>query len=253
MRAKHSLLDLAVVRDGVLAAALSALGLAGCAGMPYEAPRADAAPTTQTLKKLPRKQGERVAVTIYEFRSSVNEVNGRAATDMFKTALVQSGQFRVVERARLNEGVIHEKQIGAQGLATANVANRRLRPAQYIFEGTVSEANVGEVQRSASVGIAGMQVGGATNRDSIAIDVRVVDAGSGDIVDAITISRSMKGDASSISGIGNLISNVMAPRGRSSTFTPDVQASQTRREGVDSALRAAINDAVLELSKRFQP
>ena len=106
MRAKHSLLDLAVVRQrracgGAVGAA------AGCAGMPYEAPRADAAPTTQTLKKLPRKQGERVAVTIYEFRSSVNEVNGRAATDMFKTALVQSGQFRVVQRARLNEGVIH--------------------------------------------------------------------------------------------------------------------------------------------------
>ena len=35
-------------------------------------------------------------MTIYEFRSGVTEIPARGATDMFKTALVQSGQFRLL-------------------------------------------------------------------------------------------------------------------------------------------------------------
>lgn len=227
--------------------------IAGCSALPVEPPQSDVAPTTQALKKLPRKQGERVAVTIYEFRSGLNEISSRAATDMFKTALVNSGQFRVVERARVSEGVMREKQINAQGLSTGNAARQPLGGARYVFEGTLSEANSGEVQRSGDVNIGGMQIGGGSSRDSIAIDVRIVDAASGEVVDAITIRKSLRSDAARVSGVGNLIGTVMAQRGRSSPYTPDVQASQSRREGVDSALRAAIDQAVLELAKRFEP
>jgi len=53
----------------------------------------------------------RPVVAIYEFRSGVSEIGPRAATDMFVTALVHSGRFRVMERARLNEGVVREKQL----------------------------------------------------------------------------------------------------------------------------------------------
>ncbi|MGE5338548.1 MAG: CsgG/HfaB family protein, partial [Gemmatimonadota bacterium] len=115
-----------------------ATAMAACADMPYEAPQSDTARTTQALKKLPRKQGERVAVTIYEFRSELPNISARAATDMFKTALVQSGQFRVVERARLNEGVVREKQLQQGGYASGKAAQVQLRGAQYIFEGAVS-------------------------------------------------------------------------------------------------------------------
>src|SRR5213592_3637216 len=37
----------------------------------------------------------RPTVAIYEFRSGVSEIAARAATDMFVTALVRSGRFRV--------------------------------------------------------------------------------------------------------------------------------------------------------------
>ena len=72
--------------------------------------------------------GERLPVTIYEFRSGVAAVNGAAATDMFKTALVKTGRFRVVERARLNEGVVREKQLNAGGRADGQAG--LLLPAQ---------------------------------------------------------------------------------------------------------------------------
>ena len=57
---------------------LAALSLAAVLGAcstgkgALEAPaQADASPGAQALKKLPRKAGERVAVTIYEFRSEL--------------------------------------------------------------------------------------------------------------------------------------------------------------------------------------
>ena len=232
----------------ILLAAALCVALSACGGTkgPFVQPaQADATVGAHKLKKLPSKPGERVAVTIYEFRSVMPNVSGRAATDMFKTALVQSGQFRVVERSRLSEGVVREKHLQQGGYASGKAAQTQLRGAKYVFEGTLSEANQSEVQRSGGVGVAGMQIGGGSNQDSIAIDVR--------IVDAITVRKSIRSDEASVSGVGNLLSTVMAQRGKSSPYTPDVQAQQRRTEGVDSALRAVIDEAVLQLARRFEP
>jgi curli biogenesis system outer membrane secretion channel CsgG len=234
--------------------ALAALA-SGCADLPRsEAPHVDAAPATQALKKLPRKQGDRVAVSIVEFRSAVTEIPGRGATDMFKTALAQSGQFRVVERARLEQGVLREKQLGAQGLTPGRSAQQPLREAQYLFEGAITDASPNETQRSGAIGIAGAQIEGGTNRDHIGIDVRVIEVGSGDIVDVVTVRKSIAGDSASLSGIGSLLATMRIAAGRSvSPYTPDVRVEQRRRESLDQALRAAINEAVAVLSRRFEP
>jgi curli biogenesis system outer membrane secretion channel CsgG len=172
--------------------------LTGCASTPYEAPQVAATPTSQALKKLPRKAGEPVAVSIYEFRSSVSEVSARGATDMFKTALVQSGQFRVVERSRINDGVIREKQLNAQGMSSGRSAQQPLRDARYLFEGAVTEANATENQRSGAINVGGLEIGGGSNQDTIAIDVRIVDVASGDIVDSITVRKALQSDNASV-------------------------------------------------------
>jgi curli biogenesis system outer membrane secretion channel CsgG len=237
-----------------VATALFPFLLGSAAASPAVEPAvADASAGSQALRKLPRKQGERVAVTIYEFRSGLGNVSGRAATDMFKTALVQSGQFRVVERSRLSEGVVREKQLQQGGFASGAAAETQLRGAQYIFEGTLSEANASESQSSGGVSVGGMQIGGASNRDSIAIDVRIVDAANGDIVDAIAVRKTIVAEEVGVSGVGSLLGTIMAQRGRSLPYAPDVQMQQRRAEGADSALRAAIEEAVLQLARRFEP
>lgn len=215
--------------------------------------QADASASARQLAQLPRKQGERVAVTVYEFRSLLPAMNARTATDMFTTALVQSGQFRVVERSRMNEGVVREKQLQQAGWASGNAAQQQLRGAQYIFEGTVSEANVAESQGSGGINVAGMQIGGGRNQDSIAVDVRVIDAGNGDVLDAVTVRKPIATKEAGVSGVGNLIGTVMAQRGRSSPYVPDAQAQGRSSEGLDSSVRAAIDEAVLQLARRFTP
>lgn len=232
----------------VTSSALAALA-AIFAGVAWAQP----SPASQQLSQLPRKQGERVAVTVYEFRSTLPVMNARTATDMFTTALVQSGQFRVVERSRMNEGVVREKQLQQAGWASGNAAQQQLRGAQYVFEGTVSEANVAESQGSGGISVAGMQIGGGRNQDSIAVDVRVIDAGSGDVIDAVTVRKPIATKEAAVSGVGNLIGTVMAQRGRASSFVPDAQAQARSSEGLDSAVRAAIDEAVLQLARRFAP
>jgi curli biogenesis system outer membrane secretion channel CsgG len=241
-------------RPAIAAAAVAAIAAlaAGCADVPAQEPaRVDASASTRQLKALPRKTGELTSVSIYEFRSSVSEIPARGATDMFKTALVNSGQFRVVERSRLNEGVIREKQLNAGGLSSGTSATEKLTGARYLFEGTITQANAGETQRTGAFGIAGAQIGGSTNRDVIGVDVRVVEVATGDIVAAVTVQKALAGDSASVSGIGSLLGTVLAQRGKSTTYVPDVQLQQQRKQSLDVALRSAIDQAVAELADRF--
>ena len=239
------------LRCAVLA---SAAAITACANTPRaEAPRVDAAASTQTLKRLPRKPGELVAVSIYEFRSTVGEIPARGSTDMFKTALVQSGQFRVVERARLNEGVIREKQLNASGLSSGASATQVLTGAKYIFEGAITEANASETQRSGAIRFAGAELGASSNRDVIGIDVRVVDVATGEIVNVVTVKKAVASDSTSFSGIGNLIGTVLSRKGKNTTYVPDIQMQQQRKESLDGALRAAIDESVIRLAQQFAP
>ncbi|MEO8524798.1 MAG: CsgG/HfaB family protein [Caldimonas sp.] len=231
------------------------LGLAllqGCANTPAaEVPRVDSSASTQNLQQLPRRSGERVAVSIYEFRSTVGEIPARGGTDMFKTALMQSGQFKVVERARLNEGVVREKQLNAAGLSSGKSATQVLTDAKYIFEGAITEANAGETQRSGAITIGGAEFGASKNRDVLGIDVRVVDVATGELVNVVTVRKAIANDAVSVSGIGNLIGTVMARKGKNTAFVPDLQLQQQRKESMDVALRAVIDEAVIQLASRL--
>ena len=231
---------------------IAAAVVAACASTPTtEAPRVDSAASTQKLKQLARKPGERVVVSIYEFRSSVGEITARGSTDMFTTALIQSGQFRVVERSRLNESVIREKQLNAAGLSAGKNATQTLIDAKYIFEGSITEANASETQRSGAIRIAGAEFGGGSNRDVLGIDVRVVDVASGEILNVVSVRKSVASDTANVSGIGNLVSTVLSRKGKNTTFVPDVQMQQQRKESLDVALRAAIDQAVIELAARL--
>jgi curli biogenesis system outer membrane secretion channel CsgG len=208
-------------------------------------------PEAPPVKKLASNGTDPVTVAIYDFRSNIQELPSRGATDMFVTALQQNGRFRVVERAQLNQDIAVEKQLNAQGSSTGTAASKQLHGADYIFEGAVTEANAGESANSSAVGVAGMSVSGGKNQDVIAIDVRIVDAGTGDVLDAVSVHKNVKSKAAGVSGVGNLLGSVLARHGADTTYTPDVNVQQQHKDSLDAALRAAIDDAVTQLAARF--
>ncbi len=217
-----------------------------------EEPYVDNSRTTQKLESLRHNNNHpKPVATVYEFRSSVPEINGRAATDMFTTALIKSGSFTVVERQRLSEGVVREKQLNAQGLTTGDTANQKLVGAQVIFEGTVSEANAGERQSEGGVSVGGMDVGGSSTTNSIGIDVRIIDARTGVVVDSVDVRKNIESSEHGVYGIGNLAQSIAALGGKSVPLNPDARYKSSRKEGVDKALRSCIEAAVYELIRQM--
>ncbi len=204
---------------------------------------------TTVVVAQPPPQGSRPrpVVTIYKFRSSVPEVDGAAATDMFTTALIRTHRFAVMERQRLEQGVMREKQLNQQGLSTGNAGSTRLTGAHYIFEGTVSEANPNESETGASGGIEGLDVGGHKDTAMIGIDVRIVDANTGAVLDAVNVRKHVKTTGAHVNNIGGFLSNVF----HKDLHGANLNVHQEKRQSVDKALRACIQEAVNKIADRF--
>lgn len=210
-------------------------------------PELDKSSTTKKLESLPRAKGERRAVTIYEFRSGVPEVTAEAATDMFTTALIKSGAFAVLERQRLQEGVIQEKQLNASGQTTGTTASKQLRGAEYIFEGTVSEANPSASKSGIGGTIKGLGLETSGEKATLGLDVRVIDADTGEVLDSVNVRKPIKAGGFSVGGVGAFVQSFT----KKDLHGAEIGAEHEGREGVDEALRACIEQAVYELVKRY--
>ncbi len=232
------------------------IGLAVClsltAGMACaeQDPVVDNSKTTRKLKSL-RKKGAKKVVTIYEFRSGVPEVTARAATDMFTTALIKTGYFAVAERHRLNEGVLREKQLNTSGMTTGGSGSVKLAAASYIFEGTISEYSQDEEATEGGITVGGMDVGGRGAQSSIGIDIRIIDAESGLVLDSVNVRKALEDSKKSVSGLGRLAQSIAALSGKNIPLDPDARVSHSKKEGIDRALRSCIEAAVYEITKRY--
>ena len=223
------------------------------AGAPLTLPHTSNLPNAPT-SKASNRFADRPTVTIREFRSSVAEVTPRGATDMFMTALVKTRKFRVLERARMAEGIAAEKALNQQGMTTGQTGQSQYAGAAYMFEATVSEATTDANKTSFSLGIAGAAAGRGWSSDTIAIDVRVTDVESGIVVDAIDVRREIKGVETKVGGVTTALTNLLT-RGRGGALmdalAPTDEYVNARKESVDKALRDAIEEAVGEIAKRF--
>jgi len=185
--------------------------------------------------------------SVYLFRRRNPLVEQGASLDE-----IRSGAFAVAERQRLNEGVMRERELAASGLTAAPpAAQGQMAAARYIFEVVVSEANAGASQSSGGVNVGGMSLAGGSTEDQIGIDVRIVDAHTGLVVDAVNVVKTLESSNTSVGGVGNLVSSLASLRGKSVPLPVDAESRSSRKEGVDRALRSCIEAAVAELARRL--
>lgn len=232
--------------------ALLALQFSATAYADGSKPYVDRSETTRELEAQGVSlKARKHSVTVYEVRSEVAEINVRAATDMFTTALIKSRRFRVMERSQIDAGVGNERALNQEGITTGDAGGYKLAGATYIFEPVISEANLGAEESESNTGIGGMNVGSGKITDVIGMDIRVIDASTGEIVDAINVRKKLETKGSSVSGVGNLIDNALSFSGKSGlgSMTPEHSSRKTQRESVDQAIRALIELAVTELAK----
>jgi curli biogenesis system outer membrane secretion channel CsgG len=131
---------------------------------------------------------KRIAVLTFE-----NKVSSRwydkswnieaGITEMLITELMKTGRFIVLERGSINE-VMGEQDFGASGRVRAESAAKvgDILGAQLLVKGAVTEFTEKESGGMGGIAIGGVAIGGKSNTGHVALDMRMIDSVSGQIL-----------------------------------------------------------------------
>lgn len=133
----------------------------------------------------------------FAYASPAQQNVGGAVAAMMTTALQESGLFIVVERAALSS-LVTEQELATSGVAAGTAAPKpgKVAPAQYIVVGAVTEFSQGDSGGGLGVGGTGGGLGGGLalgrNKGRFAVDLRVVDTTTGEVLKAFKVVREVK-------------------------------------------------------------
>jgi len=178
------------------------LSVAGCASLQPSA-QVDNTAGTQAL---PSYSGPKARVAIADFEVKAAKASGEIGSglrEMLVTALVNSNRFSVVERQALN-AVIQEQELSATGAAQDGPQRGKIKTADLIITAAVTEFEPQASGGKAGVGggggvgsgILGGLLGAALNKAHMALDIRIVDASTSEVL----ASTRVQGQASDIAG-----------------------------------------------------
>ncbi|MDM7951787.1 MAG: CsgG/HfaB family protein [Cyanobium sp. CZS 25K] len=212
----------------------------------------------------------RPTVSVPAFKNTVTQPTwwwqGPVADDLsaaLANELQGTGMLQVVERRQLKD-VLSEQELAELGIVKKGpdaASKGQMRGARYIVLGTVTsyETNVEQKQSGSSFGLLGF---GKRNqdvetKDYVAIDIRVVDSSTGEVIGSRTVEGRASNTASaSSSGVSLLpaagLALWMAPNmgrtgqaltGAAGTLNFGSNQAQAQRTPAAKAIRAALVDA----------
>lgn len=162
---------------------------AGTAGMPpYNGPKAH------------------IAVADFEVKAAkaTNEI-GTGLREMLVTALMNSNRFSVLERQVL-KAVMQEQELAASGAGQPGSGPKRgnIKTADLVITAAVTEFEPRASGGAAGIGggggigkgVLGVGLGGALNKAHMALDIRIIDASTSEVL----ASTRVQGQASDVSG-----------------------------------------------------
>jgi curli biogenesis system outer membrane secretion channel CsgG len=119
----------------------------------------------------------------YNYWHSASWDLGSGMAEMTTTALLDSGKFKVLERQQI-EGVLGEQNLGDSGRVDPATAAKigKILGAQFLLYGTVDEFEYSAAGEGGGVRIGVIRVRGGEAKAHIGMDVRVVNAVTGEIV-----------------------------------------------------------------------
>ena len=146
---------------------------------------------------------DRPVVAVLEFKNETsapwwqNGV-GRELSDMLSNELLGTGVFKVVERKKLNS-VLSEQDLGASGRVSKNSAAKmgKITGAQYLITGSVSNFEASG-SKGGGFSFKGISLGGKKSTVSMGIDIRVINATTGEVEYARTVEATAKNGGMSI-------------------------------------------------------
>jgi curli biogenesis system outer membrane secretion channel CsgG len=117
-------------------------------------------------------------------------------SDMLASELVSTKAFSVLERKEI-DAVLNEQDLSASDRVSSKtkVKMKKLKGAQYLVAGTVSAYEEDVSGKKGDIAFKGLSLGGGKNKAYLAVDLKVIDTETGEIVDARTIEANAKGSA----------------------------------------------------------
>ncbi len=145
--------------------------------------------------------------------------------DMLASELVSTRAFQVLERKEI-DAVMGEQDLSASGRVDKStlVKMKKIKGAKYLVAATVAAFEQSEA-KGGKVRFKGLSLGGSKDKTYIAVDLKVIDSETGEIVDARTIEASAKGSGI---GVGLDVRNF------------SVGGEQAKKTPVGKAIRACI-------------
>ncbi len=148
----------------------------------------------------PKRLKKRVAVFVFDDKTDRswhwwnNKGVGEGMSDMLVTALVKSGNYRVVERQEL-DALLREQDLGASGAVTPESAAEigKMLGVELAVMGAVTE--FGYSQSKTGGRVKGLGLGVQSQSATVAVDCRLVNTSTGEIVaaDNVRKEKSAKG------------------------------------------------------------
>ena len=191
---------------------------------------------SEKLRELPRPDPANIkTVTVYRFQNKAGFPHGLAIsngmTDQLITALVKSGHFKVVERAELGD-VMTEKRLQRSGEATGDAGKTKLVGAQLIFKGAITEM---DQTGGGGIGVrhGGVGLGLQTWAAQVGLDMRIVNAGTGVVIDSIDVRRKVR------------------KTGMRAAHKWGVAGNVKISNALDLAIRETLEEAVFQLVTKF--
>ena len=145
---------------------------------------------------------------------------GRDLQDMLSSELVSTKAFQVLERKEI-DAVLGEQELGNSGRIDKSTRAKmgKIKGAKYLVAGTVSAYEQNTSGTGGGIGIGGFSIGGKKEKAYMAVDLKVIDTTTGEIVDARTVEASSSSGGLSLGGgvgdfRGNLSSYAKTPTGK---------------------------------------
>ncbi len=200
---------------------------------------------TQLLAALEEPE-EKPSVAVYSIADKTGQrketggsVVTQGATDMLITALHRSRQFKVLDRTSLGD-FMNEQQLRAEDrLALGEGPDLgEMTGADYLIEGAITEYQVDKETGGLGISIAGL--GGTAEKAtaSTAIDIRVVDTTTAEVVWARSLKDEIEGERVGVEAFSFMGDNIV-----------EFETGEGKQEVINLVVRSLLEEAVFMMAE----
>jgi len=198
---------------------------------------------TQLLAALPEPE-EKAQIAVYniedstgQFKTGGSTVVTQGAVDMMITALQRSRQFKVLDRTDFGD-FMNEQNLQAENRLADGEGPilGEMSGADYVLSGAITEYQVDKETGGLGISIAGIGGSKEVARATTALDVRLTDSTTGEVVWSESLKGEIEGEKVGVQAFSFLGSNIV-----------EFETGRGKQEVINLIVRTLIEEAVFKM------